>query len=40
MRAMWLGFACAIVIAVIAGFGMEQFGNSSADLFQSESTRL
>ena len=40
MRAMWLGFAVAIVIAVIAGVSMNYFGDNAAERFSTSSTRL
>lgn len=39
MRAMWLGFAAAIVIAVVAGFAMSHYGQSTAERYSSENTR-
>jgi len=40
MRAMWLGFAVAIVIAVLAGAVMTRFDDSAGRQFSSSSTRL
>lgn len=40
MRAMWLGFAAAVVIAVASGFVVNGLGDSSAERFSTESTRL
>jgi len=40
MRAMWLGFAAAIVIAVVSGVLVNNAGDSSAERFSTESTRL
>ena len=40
MRAMWMGFAVAIAIAVIAGFGMNHYGQSTAERFSGENTRI
>lgn len=40
MRAMWLGFAAAIVIALIAGAIVTQIGDNTAARFSTTSTRL
>ena len=39
MRAMWMGFAAAIIIAIAAGVVMTTTGQSTAERFSSESTR-
>jgi len=40
MRAMWFGFAAAIVIAVVSGVIVNNVGDSSAEAYSTESTRL
>jgi uncharacterized membrane-anchored protein YhcB (DUF1043 family) len=40
MRAMWLGFAVAIVIAIVAGYVVAQMGETSAQRYSTASTRL
>ena len=40
MRAMWLGFAAAILIAIVAGIAMETLGPSSVERYSSQDTRL
>lgn len=40
MKAMWLGFAAAIVIAIVSGIVVNELGPSSAEAFSTDSTRL
>ncbi len=40
MKAMWLGFAAAIVIAIVAGVVLNGLDTSSAEVHASKSTRL
>ena len=40
MKAMWLGFAAAILIAIAAGFTLDYYQESTADRFSSQDTRL
>ncbi len=40
MRAMWLGFAAAIIIALLAAGGMSLIDGSAAGKYSSTSTRL
>lgn len=40
MRAMWLGFAAAIVIAVVSGVVVNSTGDTAAERYSTESTRL
>jgi len=40
MRAMWAGFAAAILIAILSGVIVTNLGTSSAERFSTESTRL
>ena len=40
MRAMWMGFAAAIAIALLAAGGLALIDNSSAGNFSTSSTRL
>lgn len=40
MKAMWLGFAAAIIIAVISGYAVNALGPSSAEAYSTDSTRL
>ena len=40
MRAMWMGFAAAIVIALLAGGGFALIDGSSAGKFSTSSARL
>ncbi len=40
MRAMWLGFAAAIVIAIIAGVVMDRMATTAGDLYSAGDTRL
>jgi hypothetical protein len=40
MKAMWLGFAAAIAIAAAAGIALTYYGDSSAERFSTEDTRL
>jgi len=40
MRAMWLGFAAAIVIAIVAAGALTLTDGSSAQRYSSQSTRL
>ncbi len=40
MRAMWLGFAAAIIIALLAAGGMALIDGSASGNYSSSSTRL
>jgi hypothetical protein len=40
MKAMWLGFAAAILIAAAAGVALDYYGDSSAERFSAGDTRL
>lgn len=40
MRAMWIGFAVAIIIAAAAGTILEFAGGDSANRYSTSSTRL
>lgn len=40
MKAMWIGFAAAILIAAAAGVALNYYGVSSADRYSSSATRL
>ncbi len=40
MKAMWLGFAAAILIAIAAGVVLDHYQDSAADRFASRDTRL
>lgn len=40
MRAMWIGFGLAIVIAVAAGVIVQELGPSSAQRYSTSNTRL
>ena len=40
MRAMWLGFAIAIIIAIAAAGGLSLVDDSAAGKYSSASTRL
>lgn len=40
MKAMWLGFAAAILIAAAAGVAMSYYANSSAERYSVADTRI
>lgn len=40
MKAMWIGFAAAILIAVVSGVVVNELGPTSAEAFSTDSTRL
>ena len=40
MKAMWMGFAAAILIAAAAGLALNHFSDSSAERYSVADTRL
>lgn len=40
MHAMWTGFALAILIAVVAGVTVVEFGDSSSERYSTANVRL
>lgn len=40
MKSFYIGTAVAILIAVVASFALEQFGQTAGDKFSTDSVRL